>query len=281
MSKKNETGNGIMSKAGIPTGFKKLDRLIPGFQPSELVVIAGQPAMGKTSLCLNIAGHLALKKDMPVALFSFKGAKEIVGSMLSSMAEVGSRKLQTGRLADNDWDKIIGAVDLLHEASVYIEDTSGQTLKDMADSLKESIELHNYRLIIVDYLQLIKRKQNTPIFKIVKSIKDMAKEFAIPIIVISRLPRQVEQQAGGRPNLSDLGKIAQYADTVIFIHREEVSRPCSCNGKACSCGRRNSAEIIVAKQRDGHTGSIKLAFYDEFGRFEDLKTQRNSLALPI
>ncbi|MBI3753932.1 MAG: DnaB-like helicase C-terminal domain-containing protein [Deltaproteobacteria bacterium] len=274
MSKKNKAGNGIMSKAGIPSGFKKLDRLISGFKPSELVVVAGQPAMGKTSLCLNIAGHLALKKDMPVAFFCFKGAKEIVGSMLSSMAEVGSRKLQTGRLADNDWDKIIGAVDLLHEASVYIEDTSGQTFKDMADSLEQSIKLHNCKLIIVDYLQLIKRKQNTPIFEMVKSIKDMAKEFATPIIVISRLPRQVNQQAGGRPNLSDLGKVEQYADTVIFIHREEVSRPCSYRGKVCSCGRRNSAEIIVAKQRNGHTGSIKLAFYDELGRFEDLKSAK-------
>ena len=258
---------------GLPTGFASLNEYTSGLQPSDLIVVAARPAMGKTSFALNIAQHAALREGRKVGLFSLEMAREqLFLRLLTGMARVDAHRLRTGRLTKEEWSRLTQGFGELAQAPVSIDDTAGITVLEMrAKSRRLKLE-QGLDLIIVDYLQLIRSRarfenRNQEISEISRSLKELAKELSVPVIAISQLSRAPEQRGGDRrPQLSDLresGAIEQDADVVLFIFREEVYKPTEEN--------RGRAQIIIAKQRNGPIGTIDMAFIREYTKFEDLE----------
>ncbi|MBI1912887.1 MAG: replicative DNA helicase [Deltaproteobacteria bacterium] len=263
---------------GVSTGFRELDKLTSGLQDSDLLIIAGRPGMGKTSFALNVAENAAVESGSPVAVFSLEMSKEqLVQRMLASRARVDLQKLRNGYLKDEDWGKLTTAVGTLYEAPIYIDDTPAMSVLEMRAKARRWKEEFGLRLVVIDYLQLMRGRKSDnreqEISEISRSLKAMAKELHLPVIALSQLSRNAERREGNIPQLSDLresGAIEQDADVVMFVYREGVYKPCECpHDTPCTCGRRKGSEIIVAKQRNGPTGSAKLTFLNEYTRFED------------
>jgi replicative DNA helicase len=257
---------------GIASGFRDLDRLTSGLQSGDLVILAARPSMGKTALCLNIAQHVALHKGEPVGMFSLEMSKEqLLMRMLCAEARVDAHKVRTGYLGKDDFRKLIDSLGRTTQAPMYIDDSSTLTVMEMRAKCRRLKAERGLSLIIVDYLQLMSgygrvENRTQEISGISRGLKALAKELNVPVIALSQLSRAPEQRQGDhKPQLSDLresGSIEQDADLVVFIYREEVYKPSEENA--------GLAELIVAKQRNGPTGNVKLAFLREFTRFETL-----------
>ena len=263
---------------GLSTGFTEFDEMTSGLQQSDLIIIAGRPSMGKTSLCLNIANYLSIKKGVHVGIFSLETSKQqLVIRMLCSEARVNSHALKRGMLRDKDWPELTRAAGSLATAPIYIDDTPGMSPQEMKAKARQLIKSNpQVGLFIVDYLQLMstgRRRENRQqeITEISRSLKSLARELKIPFIVLSQLSRAVETRRPPRPILSDLresGAIEQDADVVAFIYRPEVYE----KEKEFSTNT-GKAEIIIAKQRNGPTGTIDLVFKKHFTRFENLSQE--------
>jgi len=268
---------------GVATGFGDLDSLTAGLQPAEFIVLAGRPGMGKTALALNIAQHAALSPERHgVAVFSLEMAKEqLVLRMLCSHAKVDSSKVRGGVLSDRDFQRLAIAAQKLVEAPIYIDDSPGLSVLEVrakARRLKRDPEAR-LGLVIVDYLQLMRGLVTTDsreqeISQISRSLKNLAKELNLPVVALSQLNRQVEQRAERRPLLADLresGAIEQDADVVAFVFREEAYHPDREE-------LRGLAELIVAKQRNGPVGTVRLTFRSEYTRFENYTAEEDFFA---
>jgi len=259
---------------GVPSGFKDLDRMTAGFQPSDLIIIAGRPSMGKTAFCLNVAQYAAIEKKNPVAIFSLEMSKEqLVIRMLCSEAHVEGTKLRSGFLSESDWPRLTIAAGNLSDAPIYIDDTAALSVLELrAKARRLKTERGGLGMLIVDYLQLMKGRarvesRQQEISEISRSLKALAKELNIPVIAVSQLSRKTEERTGNRPQLSDLresGAIEQDADLILFIYRDEVYNRSEDNPN------RGKAEIIIGKQRNGPIGKIDLAFLDKFTTFKEL-----------
>lgn len=267
------------SITGVATGFTDLDKLTSGFQPSDLIIVAGRPSMGKTAFALNIAENVGVDLGKPVAVFSLEMSKEqLVQRLLASRAKVGLQKIRSGKLKEEDWAKLTTSVGTLYESPIYIDDTPNQSVLEIRAKARRWKNEVDIGMIIVDYLQLLRGKgtgqysREQEISEISRNLKALAKELDIPVVALSQLSRRTESREDGRPMLSDLresGAIEQDADVVMFVYRKSVYQPCECPREFCSCGTRKSAEIIVAKQRNGPTDDIHLTFMNEFTRFEN------------
>ncbi|HEU4341351.1 MAG TPA: replicative DNA helicase [Candidatus Binatia bacterium] len=262
---------------GVPTGYDDLDRLTAGLQPSDLVIVAGRPSMGKTAFSLNVAAHAAFA-GIGVAVFSLEMAKEqLVLRMLCSEARVNNSKVRSGYLAERDFPSLAKAAGRLHEAPIYIDDTPAISILELRAKARRLVRDRSKKvgLIVIDYLQLMRGMGNAAnreqeISEISRSLKALAKELSVPVIAISQLNRRVEDRGDRRPMMSDLresGAIEQDADVIMFIYREEVYNPKDDNIKG-------TAEVIVAKQRNGPIDTVKLTFLNEYMRFENY-TPRN------
>lgn len=260
---------------GVPTGFTELDRMTAGLQPSDLIILAGRPSMGKTALAMNIAQNTALLHKTPVAVFSLEMSKEQLGMrLLCSVSRVDSHRLRTGFLKDQDWPKIVRAYGMLQSSPIFIDDTPALSILEMRAKARRLKTEHNLGLVVVDYLQLMRGHKNSErreqeISEISRSLKAMAKELHVPVVALSQLNRSLENRPNKRPQLADLresGAIEQDADVICFIYRDEVYN------KAEDNPNRGMAEVIIGKQRNGPTGTIKLAFLDHFTTFENLAT---------
>ncbi|MBI4458980.1 MAG: replicative DNA helicase [Acidobacteria bacterium] len=271
---------------GLETGFRKFDEMTRGLQPSELIIIAARPSMGKTSLALNIAQHAAIHQKQPIGLFSLEMSREaLVLRLLCSEARVDSHKLQSGFASREDWAMMAGALGRLAAAPIFIDDTPAISISEMRAKARRLQREHGLGLLIVDYLQLMGgggasvatrtgdgvtvisakfENRTQEVSAISRGLKGLAKELGVPLIAISQLNRAPEER-GGRPRLSDLresGQIEQDADLVAFIYREEIVKPTEAN--------RGRAELIIEKQRNGPTGTVELAFLSKFTCFENL-----------
>jgi replicative DNA helicase len=258
---------------GVETGFKEFDRMTAGLHPADLVIVAARPGLGKTSLCLNIAQFVALKKMQCVGIFSLEMSREqLVKRLLCAEAEIDSHKVNTGFLNKEDWSKLGHAAGMLSQAKIFIDDKAAMSISEMRSKARRLSLEHGLDLLIVDYLQLMsgtnQRYENRTqeISQISRGLKALAKEINIPVIAVSQLNRAIESRRGEqRPQLSDLresGSIEQDADLVLFIYREDKADP--------SAENRGVAEIIIEKQRNGPTGKFKLAFMEKFTKFADL-----------
>ncbi|HDP37118.1 MAG TPA: replicative DNA helicase [Candidatus Atribacteria bacterium] len=256
---------------GVPSGFDEFDDLTTGFQPSELIVIAGRPGMGKTAFCMSIAQYIAVSKNIPVALFSLEMSKsQLVQRMLCSEARVDAHNLRKGRLAESDWPTLSMAAGRLASAPIFIDDTAGITCLEIKAKARRLKAQHNLGLVMIDYLQLISssgrvENRQQEISEISRSLKGLARELNVPVIAVSQLSRAVEQRIERRPRLSDLresGAIEQDADLVVFLYREEYYKQ--------KTDRKGIAEVIISKQRNGPTGQVDLAFIKEYAKFENL-----------
>ena len=259
------------SVTGIPTGFMDLDYKTSGMHPSDLVLIAARPSMGKTAFVLNIAQYMAFRKDVTVAIFSLEMSKEqLVNRMLCSEAMIDAQKLRTGELEENDWAELINAMGPLSEAPIYIDDTPGVTPMEVRSKCRRLKVEKGLGLIVIDYLQLMSGNSRNDsrqqeISEISRSLKAIAREMEAPVIALSQLSRACEQRADHRPMLSDLresGAIEQDADVVAFLYRDEYYFP--------DTEKKNQAELIIAKQRNGPTGTVDLTWmgqYTKFGNF--------------
>ncbi len=259
---------------GLESGYIDLDAKTAGFQRSDLIIVAGRPGMGKTSFCLNVAEHCAVRRQVPVAVFSLEMSKEQVAQrMLCSQARVDSHRLRTGYLRDAEWSVLTRAAGELSAAPIYIDDSPAVSILEVrAKARRLATEVPALGLIVVDYLQLMRggddaENRTQEISRISQSLKSLAKELAVPVLALSQLSRAVEQRGGDRrPVLSDLresGAIEQDADVVIFIYRPELYHP---DDEEV----RGIAEVIIGKQRNGPIGTVKLAFISEYARFENL-----------
>jgi len=266
---------------GIPTGFIDFDRLTSGFQPSDLIIIAGRPSMGKTAFALNIAANAASKHKIPVGIFSLEMSKEqLTTRMLCAEAKVDSQKLRSGFLAEHDWQLLIEAASVLSEAPIFIDDTPAISVLELRAKARRLKSEHNINLIIIDYLQLMKGKggserREQEISEISRSLKALAKELNIPVIALSQLNRKVEDRENKRPRLADLresGAIEQDADLIAFLYRDEVYNQREDNPN------RGMAEIIIGKHRNGPVGKVKLAFLEKFTSFENLQLNQEEEA---
>src|SRR6266496_1194733 len=260
---------------GVSTGFRDLDKLTSGLHPSEMIVIAARPSMGKTALAMNIAEHAAIQLKLPVAIFSLEmSAQQLVQRMLCSRARVNLAKTRDGFLAEADFPKLTNAASKLAEAKIFIDDTASLTILELRAKARRLKAQQDVQLIIVDYLQLLRstsrRAQDNrqlEISEISAGIKGLAKELKIPIIVVAQLNRQPEQRSGGKPRLSDLresGSIEQDADLVGLLVRPEIYE----EDEEARAEKAGEAELIIAKQRNGPVGEIPLTFLKEFTRFE-------------
>jgi replicative DNA helicase len=267
---------------GVPTGFSDLDELTSGFQPSDLVIVAARPSMGKTSLVLNIAEHVAIERETPVAFFSLEMSKEsLVQRLLTSEARIDAQRLRRAMLRDDDYTRLARAAGILGPAPLYIDDTASITLLEMRSKARRLKVDVGVGLIIVDYLQLISgpsaENRQQEISTISRSLKALAKELSVPVVALSQLSRAPEQRTGEnkRPQLSDLresGAIEQDADLVLFIYRPEVYEgPKDKDGNSLE----GQAELIIGKQRNGPTGVVNLYFHKTYTRFEG-KTARQA-----
>jgi replicative DNA helicase len=255
---------------GLETGFRAFDDLSRGLQPSDLIIFAARPSMGKTSFALNIAQHAAVRQKEPVGIFSLEMSREaLVLRLLCAEARVDSHKLSGGFASRDDWTRMAGALGRLAEAPIFIDDTPGLSITEVRAKARRLQAEHGLSLLIVDYLQLMSGRGRTEnrtqeISSISRGLKGLAKELNVPLVAISQLSRAPEER-GGRPRLSDLresGQIEQDADLVAFIYREEVSKPTEQN--------RGRAEIIIEKQRNGPTDTVHLAFLSKYTSFENL-----------
>jgi len=258
---------------GVPSGFKELDGLTAGFQPSDLIIVAGRPSMGKTAFCLNVAQYAAIQKKIPIGIFSLEMSKEQLGiRMLCSEAYVEGTRLRTGFLHESDWPKLTIAAGNLSDAPIYIDDTAALSALELRAKARRLKSEHDLGMVIVDYLQLMKGRarvesRQQEISEISRSLKALAKELNIPVIAVSQLSRKTEERTGNRPQLSDLresGAIEQDADLILFIYRDEVYNRSEDNPN------RGKAEVIIGKQRNGPIGKIELAFLDKFTSFKEL-----------
>ena len=263
----------------VSTGIGDLDRVITGLNRSDLIILAARPGMGKTSFALNIARNVACKSKKSVAFFSLEMSKEQLASrLLSSEALVGGTKLRTGKLTDEEWQRLIPASDILKNANLYIDDTPGITITEMKSRLRRLREID---LVVVDYLQLMSSTRRidsrvNEISEITRSLKIMAKELNVPVITLSQLSRASEQRPDHRPQLSDLrdsGSIEQDADIVLFLYREGYYDKNGDENAAAPAVDMNSGECIVAKNRHGEMNTVKLHWQGEFMRFTDVETR--------
>jgi len=257
---------------GVPSGFKELDELTTGLQKSDLIIIGGRPSMGKTAFSLNIAQHVGVNMKEPVAVFSLEMSKEqLAFRMLCSEAMVDSNNIRKGFIRKDDWHKLTSAAGKLAESPIFIDDSSAISVLEMRAKARRLKVEHGLSLIIVDYLQLMRGRGNAErreqeISEISRSLKGLAKELRVPVIALSQLNRGVETRTGNKkPTLADLresGAIEQDADVIIFLYRDEVYNKDSNDNKG-------KAEIIIAKQRNGPTGTIPLSFISQCTRFVD------------
>jgi replicative DNA helicase len=256
---------------GVPTGYEDLDKLTAGLQPSDLIIVAGRPSMGKTAFSLNIAANAAFA-GVGVAVFSLEMAKEqLVLRMLCSEARVNNSKVRSGYLAERDFPKLASAAGRLHEALIYIDDTPAISVLELRAKARRLVRDRSKKvgLIVIDYLQLMRgmggaSNREQEISEISRSLKALAKELTVPVIAISQLNRRVEDRGDRRPMMSDLresGAIEQDADVIMFIYRDEVYNQHS--------EEKGKAEIIIAKQRNGPIDKVELTFLNEFMRFEN------------
>ncbi|HEY6721907.1 MAG TPA: replicative DNA helicase [Burkholderiales bacterium] len=257
---------------GVPTGYRDLDRETSGLQPGDLIIIAGRPSMGKTALALNMAEHVAVENKLPVAVFSMEmSGSQLAMRMLGSIGRLDQHKLRTGRLSDDDWNRLTSAVGKLHDAPILIDESGAlNALELRARARRLHRQYGSLGLIVVDYLQLMQASSQgenraTEISEISRSLKSLAKELKVPVVALSQLSRAVEQRTGPkRPIMSDLresGAIEQDADLILAIYREEVYTP--------DTPDKGMAEIIILKQRNGPIGTVKLTFLGEYTRFEN------------
>lgn len=257
---------------GVPSGFVDLDYKTSGFQNSDLILIAARPSMGKTALVLNIAQHAAIYKKIPVAIFSLEMSREqLVNRILCSEALIDNQKMRTGNLEDEDWDKIARTLGPLSEAPIYIDDTPGVSVMEIRAKCRRLKLEKNLGLIVIDYLQLMQGRgrienRQQEISEISRSLKILAKEINVPVIALSQLSRAPEARSDRRPVLSDLrdsGAIEQDADMVMFIYRDDYYNQ--------DTDKKNIAEIIIAKHRNGSTGTVELVWLGQYTKFGNLK----------
>ncbi len=255
---------------GVATGFVDLDDMTSGLQPSDLVVVAGRPSMGKTALAMNFVEHAAIDQNLPVAIFSMEmpGA-QLSMRMLASLSRVNAHRLRTGNLHDDDWPRLTSTLSMLADKPIYIDDTPALTPLELRTRARRLAREHGLGLIVVDYLQLMQAHEGnenraTEISSITRSLKILAKELNVPLIALSQLNRSLESRTDKRPVMSDLresGAIEQDADVILFIYRDEVYREDSPD--------KGIAEIIIGKQRNGPVGKVRLTFLGEYTRFEN------------
>ena len=261
---------------GIPTGFIDLDYKLSGLQPSDLVLVAARPSMGKTAFVLNIAQYVAFRKNKGVAIFSLEMSKEqLVNRMFSLESQVDAQALRTGNLKDSDWEKLIESAGIIGKSNLVIDDTPGISVSELRSKCRKFKLEHDIQLIIIDYLQLMtgsvgKRSESRQqeISEISRSLKALARELNVPVVALSQLSRAVEQRPDKRPMMSDLresGAIEQDADVIMFIYRDEYYNKDS--------EFKKQAEIIIAKQRNGPVGTVNLAWLGEYTKFANLSRQ--------
>jgi len=266
---------------GVASGFTDLDELTSGFQPSDLVIVAARPSMGKTALVLNIAQYAAIEKNVPVAVFSLEMSKEsLVQRMLTAEGRVDAQKMRKGLLRDEDYSRLARAAGILSGAPIWIDDSAGISLLEIRSKARRLKADQDIGMVVVDYLQLIQgpassESRQQEISQISRSLKALAKELSVPVIALSQLSRAPEQRAGDhRPQLSDLresGAIEQDADLVMFIYRQEIyDGPTDKDGNSLE-GR---AEVIIGKQRNGPVGLVNLFFHKAYTRFENYTAPR-------
>ncbi|MCX7167680.1 MAG: replicative DNA helicase [Rhodocyclales bacterium] len=256
---------------GVATGFADLDRMTSGLQPGDMVVVAGRPSMGKTAFALNIAEHVGVELRLPVAIFSLEmSGPQLATRFLSSVGRIESSKLRTGRLTDDEWDRMTVALGKLHEAPIHIDETGAINSTDLrARARRLHRQFGKLGLIIIDYLQLMSSNRDgenraTEISEISRSIKALAKELQVPIIALSQLSRKVEERNDKRPLMSDLresGAIEQDADIIMMMYREEYYKP--------DTQDKGMAEVIITKHRNGPTDTVRLTFLGEYTKFEN------------
>ena len=262
--------NGV---TGVPSGYSDLDQKTAGLQPGDLIIIAGRPSMGKTSLALNIAEHVGMEAGLPVAIFSMEmGAAQLTMRLLGSVGKLDQHKMRIGQLEDEDWPKLTNALGVLHEAPIFIDEGSALNSYEVRARARR---LHRQQgklgLIVIDYIQLMSsaneqstENRATEVSEISRSLKALAKELNVPVVALSQLNRSVESRPDKRPMMSDLresGAIEQDADVIMFIYRDEVYNP--------ETAEKGVAEILLSKQRNGPTGTVKLTFLGQYTRFEN------------
>jgi replicative DNA helicase len=255
---------------GLSTGFDDLDEKTSGLQNGDLVIVAGRPSMGKTSFAMNMAEHVAIKNQVPVAVFSMEmPGDQLAMRMMSSLGRIDQTKVRTGRLSDDEWPRLSSAVSILSSAPLFIDDTPALNPVELrARTRRLKREQGDLGLVVIDYLQLMQststvENRATEIAEISRSLKNLAKELSVPVIALSQLNRNLEQRPNKRPVMSDLresGSIEQDADLVLFIYRDEVYNENSSD--------KGTAEIIIAKQRNGPIGTVRMTFLGKYTRFE-------------
>ena len=267
----DELFNSTEAVTGIATGFTDLDDMTSGLQRGDLVIVAGRPSMGKTSFAMNIAEFVAVDRTEPVAVFSMEmPGEQLAMRLLSSIGRINSNKIRTGKLAEDDWPRLSSAVSLLDKAPMFIDDSAGLNPLDLRSRARRLQREHGQLgLIVIDYLQLMQASEGsenraTEISNMTRSLKMLAKELNVPVIVLSQLNRSLEQRPNKRPIMSDLresGAIEQDADVIFFVYRDEVYNEDS--------DQKGVAEIIIGKQRNGPIGTTRLTFRGEYTRFEN------------
>lgn len=257
---------------GVPSGFIDLDYRTAGMQPSDLILIAARPSMGKTAFALNIAEHVAFRQNLTVAIFSLEMSKEqLVNRLFSMESKVDSQHIRTGQLTDQEWEKLIESAGVIGKSNMIMDDTPGITIAELRSKCRKYKLEYNLSMIIIDYLQLMSGSgradsRQQEISDISRSLKAVARELNVPVIALSQLSRAVEQRPDHRPMLSDLresGAIEQDADVVMFIYRDDYYNKDS--------DKKDVAEIIIAKQRNGPTGTVELAYLPNYSKFANLQ----------
>jgi replicative DNA helicase len=261
---------------GVPSGFHDLDQLTGGLHPSDLIIVAGRPAVGKTSFAVSLARNTAVQFKQPVAIFSLEmSVEQLTQRLLCMEASVDSQRLRSGFIDEFEWRRISEAFGVLSEAPIYIDDTAGLTLNEMRMKARRLQSEHGVKCVMVDYLQLMQGRglenRVQEVAEISRGLKGLARELNVPVIALSQLSRAVESRQDHRPVLSDLresGSIEQDADIVIFVHREELYNP--------QTDKKNIADLIIAKHRNGPIGSVPLRFFPAQTRFADLEIYRQN-----
>jgi replicative DNA helicase len=277
-----EMHNRVGDITGISTGFAELDRMTAGFQRNDLIIVGARPSVGKTAFALNIAANVATKTGENVAIFSLEmGAEQLVMRMLCSEGNIDAQRLRTGSLTDEDWGKLTMAMGSLSNSGIFIDDTPGVRISDIRSKCRRLKQEHGLGMILIDYLQLILgsgrsgENRQQEVSEISRSLKQLARELQVPVIALSQLSRGVEQRQDKRPMMSDIresGSIEQDADIVAFLYRDDYYDKESEN--------KNIIEIIIAKQRNGPTGTVSLAFVKEYNKFVNLETRYGDSAVP-